>query len=505
MLEKKDKGELYKFWTFAKDNRMLIITTIISVILSYGYEMSHFALTIDEEANWNATGYDYFARRVSDGRFFWGFTKIFSPRIFMPFWSTALFSIIMVLNGCLLTYVFRKYLKSELSRCAFACIFVSFPVHAYYVMFSQQSAEIALGYFLTIWAVYFVDKNLKGDKIQIRDFVFAGIFMILANGIYQAFVCVYITLVCAMVSIDLLETRHMEKEAPQAKAFWKRMGIHIGSLAFFEVGYIIITKTLQAIVSPSRHYVEGFMQWGTKGFEETIKMLFRTIWRISWSTGKDHAYVTMWLFSALFIVLFLVGVGLCRRSYKILYILCMCGLFFSNYLMMVVAGNTMPERTFLTLPIFAAVVIAIFLEFVVREKIYPILCFLVIFVVLIQSAHVTDLFWAEERRQQNDEVMMTKLTSEIAEVGEAWIPEVPVVILCDTEYANYDGTFGFSYFTLGDRIYSYLRYYGFDYIQGNEEQKSYARERVKSMPTFPAEGSVIGEDGIIIVNCLTSQ
>ena len=121
-------------------------------------------------------------------------------------------------------------------------------------------------------------------------------------------------------------------------------------------------------------------------------------------------------------------------------------------------------------------------------------------IVLIQSANVTDLFWAENRQKAKDEVMMTKMTSEIAEVAGKWVPDEPVFIFNGISYDSYDSGFGFSYFTLGGRIHGYLSEQGFDYLQGNEAQATYASERVKTMPVFPAEGSVVNENGVIIVN-----
>lgn len=500
-MEVQGEKELIKFWDFLKKNKKVIIAVVIAVILTYGYEMSNFALTIDEEANWNKTGLDYFIRRVSDGRFFLGFTKLFFPRILLPFWSTAVFALGMALNGCLLAYIFRDSLKSTLSRCAVACIFASFPVHAYYIMFSNMSAETALGYFMTILAVYIVDKNLRSEKKRVGDFVVAGVGVILANGVYQAFFCVYIILVCAIIFVDLLKTWYTENEQPKVSALWKRIGGHIVGLIVFGIGYVLVIKILQVLIAPSRNYVESFLQWGEKDFFETIKVFIQVMIRLSWSTGSDHAYVTMWIFTALFVVLFIVGLWRCALKYKLLFLISMCGLFFSNYLMMFVAGNSMPERTFLTIPIFAAIVLSVFIETVLKKHTQVLWAILVAGVVLVQSANVTDLFWAEDRRQEKDEVMLTKLTSEIAEVGGAWVPDMPVVIFTNTSYDNYDSTFGFSYFALGGRIYGYLEMYGFDYLQGDSEQVSYASERAKTMPSYPAEGSVILENGIIIVKC----
>lgn len=494
------KKEADKFINFIKENKVLFVALLATIILTYGYEMSNFALTIDEEANWNRSGIDCFVSRVTDGRFFLGAIKLLFPRLFLPFWSTAVFAIGMVINGCLIAYIFRNYFRNTISKIAVACVFVSFPVHAFYVMFSIMSAETALCYFMTIYAVYLADQNLQKEKINVKGFAGSVILIILSNGVYQAFFMVYVILVCSLISLDLLAGERTEAKPLKVKEYWKRIAGHIMCLAAGGIGYIAVTKVLQWLIAPSRNYIEGYLQWGTYSFLETIKVFIKAIWRISWSTGNDHAYTTMWLFSALFIVLLLTGLWHCTKGYKLLYFIAMCGMFFANYLLMFAAGTTVPERMYITLPIFAAIVLAAFIEYIVREGTQTIVGVFVAVIILIQSANVTDLFWAEDRQKEKDKVMMTKMTSEIAEVSGAWIPDEPVVICNSTSFDNYDGGFGFSYFTLGGKIYGYLEVQGFDYVQGDGEQISYASERAKTMPVFPAEGSIVKENGIIIVN-----
>ena len=73
--------ESNKFIDFMKNNSAVLVAVFVTVFLTYGYEMSNFALTIDEEANWNSTGVNCFTSRISDGRFFLGFLKLFFPRV----------------------------------------------------------------------------------------------------------------------------------------------------------------------------------------------------------------------------------------------------------------------------------------------------------------------------------------------------------------------------------------------------------------------------------------
>lgn len=498
----KAEKETDKFIAYIKENKWLIFTLIFTVILTYGFEMSNFALTIDEESNWNKAGIEYLVRRISDGRFFLGFLKVFFPRVFLPFWSTLVYAIGMVLCGCLLVFIFKDYLKNTVSKVAVGCIFVSFPVHAFYVMFSQQSVETALAYFMTIYAVYLADKALKKAGMNASPFVRAGILVILSNGVYQTFFVVYVILVCALICVDLLADDYSESDETSinTKIYWKRIGGHILCLGASGIGYIVVTKVLQWLINPSRNYIESYIQWGTYDFVKTIKIFLNEIIRIAWNTMDDNAYVTMWVFTALFIVLFLIGFMRCKGKYKVIFMIAMCGLFFSNFLMMFAAGNTVPVRLYITLPIFAAIVLGIFCEMTVRENTQTAFGIFVVAIVLIQSANVTDLFWAEDRRQENDKVMMTKLTSEIADIGGAWIPEEPVVICNDYSWESYEGTFGFSYFTMGEKIYGYLEMNGFDYLDGSAEQIRFASEYAETMPAFPEEGSVAKENGVIIVN-----
>ena len=220
---KNSNGNNNKLKSFVNNNKLVIVFVVIAVFLTWGYEMSNFALTIDEEANWNRSGMQCFRSRITDGRFFLGILKLLFPRVFLPFWSTAVFAIGMVLSGCLLVFVFQKHFQNTLSKIAAACVFVSFPVHAFYVMFSIMSAEAALCYFMTIYAVYLVDQGLQKEKLNLKHLFAPAIMIILVNGVYQAFFTVYIILVCALIALDLFAEKDSENMSKIVKLYWKRI------------------------------------------------------------------------------------------------------------------------------------------------------------------------------------------------------------------------------------------------------------------------------------------
>lgn len=493
------KEEFIQFKTFLRKHISLIVFTCIIVFLAYGYEMGHFALTIDEEANWNGIGSDYFLRRIADGRFVLGFLKLFAPRILLPFWSTALFSVIMVLNGCLLAYILQDYIKNRFAQCIMSCIFVACPIHAYYIMFSNMSAETALGYMAVILAVYLTDKALSSEKIRIKYFILPAVLVLFANGIYQAFLTVYILLVCGLKVLQIFQAKdRLQKDS--AVQMWKNIGMHILCLTSYTVLYLGISKILQAVLNPSRHYIEGFVQWGEGSAKDSIEWILSRIFNISFSLTGSGGFSQVLFYNICFAAVFVIGLFVCRKGFRFLWTVSTLGMFVSNFLMTVIAGGYMPERTYLTFPLYAGICAAMLIEYFTDKKINIIIGLVCVLVILNQTAVITDLFWAEERQQSEDQMKLSYLVNEIANLAGGYDTEVPVIILNDTKYEPYDGTFGFSYLDLGGRLYGYLDYLGFPYMEGNKEQNEYAEERQKSMPQFPQDGSIIYENGTVIVN-----
>lgn len=493
------KKEIYNFYHFIKSHISLIISISVVAILSYGYEASHFVLTIDEEAIWDKAGLDYFLRRISDGRFALGFAKPFFPRTLLPFWSTALFSIIMAFNGCLLVYTVQDYIKNKFAQCIIACVFISYPIHAYYIMFSNMSVEAALGYGATICAVYMTESVLNQDKIKLRNFIFPTSLVILANGVYQAFFSVYILLVCCLKLLQIYKSKEKNSNVT-AIQMWKNIGKHILCLMIYAIGYIVVVKVLQIIFTPSRHYIEGFLQWGNSNIIDNLNWILHRILNISLSIKLSGGFSLVLVYNICFAIVFFIGLFSCKKSFRILWIVSSFGMFVSNFMMLIIAGGYMPERTYLTLPIYSGISMAMLIESLNQKKISIIIGLLGVLVVLNQTAVITDLFWAEERQQTEDQIKLNYLINEVADLAGGYNSEIPVIILNQTDYSSYDGTFGFSYLDLGGRLYGYLHYLGFDYVKGNKEQNEYAAERQKTMPEFPQEGSIIYENNTVIVN-----
>lgn len=491
-----------EFVTFVKKNAYIVIAGIITALLCYGYEMTNFTMTIDEEANWNTAAVrSVFARRVADGRFSLGILKQFLPRMFLPYWSTAVFIILIVLSGILIAYLYKDYITKKLARTALVTLFISMPVHSTYVMFSIMSAETALGYLMVILSVIHLNRiSLNIKNVKWHNFIPPLFLLVFSIGIYQALLMVYVILVCGLVVMESLGKESESDGNDTYKQIWKKIGGYILFLMGAGILYIIISKVLQIFVSSSRGYVESFIRWGEGSFGEILKQCVVDCLKKFCGTSSYSIYNTMPIFAVLLLSVFVIGIILCKKQYKVVFVLGLTGLVLANFLASLAAGAALPDRTFLTFPIYTAIIFALFVQYMNYKILDQGLAFLLVLLLVRQSAATIDLFWGERRTKVRDQIVMEELVSEIAELGYGFVPDKPVAIINDTSYKAYAGSFGYSYLNLGTRIYGYLEYMGFDYVVPDAKEWELAQEYGKQMPCFPADGSIIEKDDVIIVN-----
>ena len=175
---------MVQFIEYLKKNKGLILITVISAVLAWGYSLTNFTRTIDEEriiSRWTNI-----KLWIGDGRYSIAFLRGILPYENIPYYHTFLFVTILILTALFLFFFFDLLLPNGWAALCGAAIFVSMPVHIYYESFCTYCEEIALAYLLTLLSVYFIYQWIIQKKR-----IFAGyalIFEIAALGIYQGFI-----------------------------------------------------------------------------------------------------------------------------------------------------------------------------------------------------------------------------------------------------------------------------------------------------------------------------
>lgn len=132
---------------FAQRNRSLFLLTLAVGFFVYGYEITNFSLSIDEEwALLDGVSANY----LRQGR--WGIALLkhtLFPEGLIPFFSAAVSVVFLSCTAVLLQRIFR--LKGD-SRYVFCLLFIVFPQFAYQMEFLMQADCVAFGMLTSVFS-----------------------------------------------------------------------------------------------------------------------------------------------------------------------------------------------------------------------------------------------------------------------------------------------------------------------------------------------------------------
>ena len=141
------------------------ICVCITSVLSYGFTLTTFAITADDES---------FVRFIDEGILLaegrWGYAPlklVFDSYIFLPFWRNFIALLLIVAAITLICGIYRKYSEGRFDEKAstiFACVAISFPLTAHIFIFMLATIELGLslifvGLALLCFAKWVLDKE----------------------------------------------------------------------------------------------------------------------------------------------------------------------------------------------------------------------------------------------------------------------------------------------------------------------------------------------------------
>ena len=186
--EKKDIESIYtpqSLKNYVNNNLWIVFWIVLFAILSYGYEITNFTLSIDEEI-WMFRDLKTICRGwIGDGR--WGISllKLVIPSSdVLPFWNSFVSILIMVVTDILLCKIYSDLGIKKNAIFAFAILFISSPIISYVLYFSTFSVEVSIGY---LFAVFSIENFLL--YIKSNDYmtgIKCIIFLTIAIAIYQS-------------------------------------------------------------------------------------------------------------------------------------------------------------------------------------------------------------------------------------------------------------------------------------------------------------------------------
>lgn len=465
--------------------RAAFIAAMISGLIAYGFELSHFTLSIDEETM------DNFLHMVDFGR--WGHAALkeyIFPEPWAPFYSLffALAAISASASAC--SIFLRLNVREAI---LFSAIFASFPQMAYQLQFSNQSETVGLAVFLSaISAIFFRNKGFYGSV----SFVILNIFV---ASIYQSLIFFSATL----ITISILK---QVCDGETGFYGWVKESLKVAILLLASVIlYLVITKVIKDHYNlHSVSYFSSMISWGQVGIAEGLIN--------TWNYIKTSAYtipyygLNFYFISSITIILScLSSLRFGARTFALSIIICFI-VIISPFFLNIIIGAGTPARTLSQMPLVFSAGILLLARHFKKDAIHYALASVF---VLTSCSYTSKMFYSDFIASEQDKRIAFKLMSDIHEkYPETKNKYIKLITHGSIEQVNpwvnfRSDDFGVSFFQRGisSRIGRFIYTSGIGNVTpaGEEELTNEQRNILSGMEVWDGRKGIEYKDGVVIV------
>lgn len=474
-----------------------LITFIVSLLLAiliYGFELTHFTLSVDE-AIWPDHNY---SMSIAIGRWMYVLLKLYIfPKPYIPFFTTFITLIFLAVAASIIAKSFNFNLSKSL---IFSSFFIGLPQFAYQLEYTIQSDTVALGLILTSLGFYYFISRKEYNIIIC--YIVTTLCFIFSLAIYQSLILIPITLYFAKIIYDLNDKNLSLKSISKDACFFY-LTIIISSIL-----YLIITKLFIYLTdTASINYSQQFMGWNTeKSLQSNIYQVLTLIHQYTNSNIYPYA-LELYLISIIPIVGLILS-AIFHISLRNTLILCAAiFLFFSPFLLCFIFGHSQPARTLLSLSLAMALLFVILLE---KFNVIKITTFIATIVVITGIANSSRLFYSDHVTYETDKALANRIYYSIQDKYPKFSPNVtPVYFRAPLYYTNLwkiekSETFGASHFYVDDknssiRIVQLFKIANIAEIQLPNKEIMQELDKL-CLPSWPNKESIQMIDGVLVVN-----
>lgn len=458
---------------------------LLAYLVVYGFEITHFSLSIDEEPRNN------FAQTLSAGR--WGHALLreyLLPEPYVPFFTTVFSVVTLSISGSL-SAIFLRLGRSV--SVPYLIMLAALPQLSYQLEFSNQADTVAISMFFSVASLFML------RNISILKSIFFVILTVCSLSVYQSIFLYSASIICVWMAI-----RCTKKEIN----FISSLKIIILFILLTALSLIInsfLAKNVAGYFGVMQSdYLSSMIGWGKRGNGEVLSSLWRFI--------RDYlTFKAAYGLNAFpFCIIWLVGsiVLAFKNKYNVVLTLFYClAALLSAFLLNIAIGSSMPPRAMTQIPVVFAGLFAIFLTMLQKKHIGLIISVLFL---INGSAASNSLFYSDYMARVSDRAFSERLIARIySEIPSFNVEDNPVFF-----YGSYSpknnwkiptaDVFGSSFFEWDGgnnrRMYQYLETANIIQFKiPNPAQVSKAIDDAKDMPEWPAANSVQLKDGVVIV------
>lgn len=306
------------------------LSALIIYIFIFGFELTHFSLSIDEEFNNNIL------HTVAIGR--WGHALLKAsiyPEPFIPFFTEILTFILLAASCTVIVKIFCLNLNQSLF---FTVLYASSVQFAYQLQFLNQCDTLATAILLSSVAVYLIVRK----NSFLHTVIFPAFLICYSIAIYQSLIFLPYSLLIAYLLIDEVRgtenTRHLKLITALC------ISSVIGLILYFVLGkLILIYYHLQ-----SESYLSDIVTWFNESPVQNLKNIRRSIEH--YFTLKAPYGLNTFLITFVFLILPLLYPLKRKARYGFYVLLSILILFCMN----IVVGKGLPARTMTSFAVFFA-------------------------------------------------------------------------------------------------------------------------------------------------------
>lgn len=495
-----------------KQSKFYWICVCITSVLSYGFTLTNFAITADDE---------FFYRFINEGVLLaegrWGYVPlrgIFDSYLFLPFWRSFIALILIVIGITLICGLFRKYSEGkfdENSSTIFACIAISFPLTAHIFVFMLATIELGLSLVLVGLALLcFAKWVLDGKRITY------GIFSSLLLGYGIAFretaIVFFMISGFSLLLLVFLYGKDQEKSKMKSSLviYLKMAGVLMGSVLVWLLGLTLFQRLLS--VNPAE-YTTHMIRYDTSSISTFLRSVMSFVISFPIEFLRTASDMITWIIIGTSIALVGVGIVYAVRCKRVSIFLVATFIVISSFSMHLILGQAFPYYRIRT-PFMFLVGFAFALVYILssqfqwkKVKLKYFVVFASIWLVFFGSRQMNQVFYLDYLGYRKDVMVMDTIIHDL----DGLQLEYPVLFVgLLPQQLPLEEMAGYSIFNAGrrgtwvaelhvQRAYLFFEMHGFPITHPGEVDKDGLLYYLADMENWPAPGYIRqGADFVIV-------
>ncbi len=463
------------------------IVSLLSSMIVYGFELTHFTLSIDEEFN------DNILHTISMGR--WGHAllkTLILPEPFVPFFTTLISLIALSLSSAVIVKSLKLDFKTALF---FSILYIALPQFAYQLQFTNQSDTLAISILTSSLVVYFTfNYNSFISSIALPTLLYA-----FSISIYQSIVLMPVTLYFSHLAIS-----YMRNDVSPAN-MKNTVKLIINSVSAV-VLYSIITRVVQNYYGVSSDsYFLNLIGWLHADFSDTLHSTFQFI--LTYFTFNAPYGLNTFSLSSLIVIAFIAKIFIKNKKWKIQITVLAMLIVASAFIFNIIVGGYLAARAMTSLPLsFAIISSMLFIE----TKRKNVLFIFPVVILLCGTAASSRLFYSDYLSYNRDYRLASNISADIERTQNVNL-SAPTKIyffggldlqpmnklqnsdMFSSSFLNWDG--GNS-----ARITAFMQSRELaNIVPVLYSDLAAYREEIKTAPVWPKKGGIMNLNGIIVV------